>query len=77
MAQMESICTKLESGVGFSHGWALFALKYPPPLVPSILIASCDATGPRSSDCVEPSRAVHEAGPASVWMTPCETRKSA
>ena len=32
--------------VGFSNGWAEFALKNPPPLVPSILIASWDATGP-------------------------------
>ena len=31
------------SGVGFSKGWAELALKKPPPLVPSILMASCDA----------------------------------
>ncbi|MNT16016.1 hypothetical protein D3C72_1511010 [compost metagenome] len=28
------------------------ALKKPPPLVPSILIASCEATGPMASVCV-------------------------
>jgi hypothetical protein len=26
--------------VGFSNGWALFALKKPPPFVPSTLITS-------------------------------------
>ena len=40
------------SGVGFSNGCALFALKKPPPLVPSILIASCEATGPCAIVCV-------------------------
>ena len=50
--KMDSICTKLASGVGFSYGWAEFALKKPPPLVPSILIASCDATGPMARVCV-------------------------
>ena len=43
---MESICSKLLSGVGFSNGCELLALKNPPPLVPSILMASCEATGP-------------------------------
>ena len=37
---------KLVSGVGFSYGCAELALKKPPPLVPSILMASCEATGP-------------------------------
>ena len=48
---MESICRKLLSGVGFSKGWLLLALKKPPPLVPSILIASCEATGPCAMVC--------------------------
>jgi len=34
------------SGEGFSNGCALFALKKPPPLVPSSLIDSCEATAP-------------------------------
>ena len=37
---------KFESGVEFSNGWAALALKKPPPLVPNILIAICEATGP-------------------------------
>ena len=41
-----SISTKFESGVGFSNGCAEFALKKPPPFVPSCLIAICDAAGP-------------------------------
>ncbi len=49
---------KLVSGVGFSNGWALLALKNPPPLVPSSLIASCDATGPIAIVCVPPSSVV-------------------
>ena len=43
---MASISRKFESGVGFSNGCAEFALKNPPPFVPSCLIAICDATGP-------------------------------
>ena len=38
--------------VGFSYGCAEFALKKPPPLVPSSLIASWEATGPIGSVCV-------------------------
>ena len=41
-----SISRKLVSGVGFSNGWALFWPKNPPPLVPSCLMAICDAAGP-------------------------------
>jgi K+-transporting ATPase ATPase A chain len=39
------------SAVGFSNGWAELALKKPPPLVPSSLIASCEATGPIPISC--------------------------
>jgi hypothetical protein len=52
MTKIESICRKFENGVGFSNGCALLALKKPPPLVPSILIASCEATGPCAIVCV-------------------------
>ena len=44
--KIESICTKFVSGVGFSNGCAELALKKPPPLVPSLLTASCEAMGP-------------------------------
>ena len=46
MIRIASISTKLENHVGFSYGIAEFTLKNPPPLVPSILIASWPATGP-------------------------------
>ena len=46
------------NGVGFSNGCAELALKKPPPLVPSILMASCDATGPCAIVCFAPSSVV-------------------
>ncbi len=58
MAKMRTIWRKLISGVGFSNGWALLALKKPPPLVPSILITSCEATGPSAMTCFSPSTVV-------------------
>ena len=48
---MDSISRKLESGVGFSKGWAELTLKKPPPLVPSCLMAICEAAGPTASTC--------------------------
>ena len=56
MSRMESISRKLDSGVGFSKGWAELALKKPPPLEPSCLIATCDAAGPTAMTCSAPSR---------------------
>ena len=49
--KIASICRALLNGVGFSNGCAELALKKPPPLVPSILIASCEATGPMARVC--------------------------
>ena len=74
---METICTKFDRGVGFSNGWALFALKKPPPFVPSILIASCEATGPMARTCFAPSSVVSSRYGSRFCSTPCETRKSA
>ena len=51
MIRIAKICTTFANGVGFSYGCAEFALKKRPPSVPSILIASCDATGPIASVC--------------------------
>ena len=42
----ERFSMKFENGVGFSNGWAELALKKPPPFVPSILMAVCEAAGP-------------------------------
>ena len=49
--KIEKICTKLDSGVGFSYGWEALAFTYPPPLVPSILIATWEAIGPCTMVC--------------------------
>ncbi len=46
MMMTRSIANQSENPVGFSNGWDELALKKPPPLVPSCLIASCEATGP-------------------------------
>src|ERR1022692_3183888 len=60
--KISNIWSRFVSGVGFSYGWAEFALKYPPPLVPSILITNWDAKGPCSITWVVPSRVVTVAG---------------
>ena len=56
--KMATIWMRLASAVGFSNGCAELALKKPPPLVPSILIASCEATGPSAMVCFAPSSVV-------------------
>ncbi len=58
IAKIEIICTKFDSAVGFSNGCAALALKKPPPLVPSILMAICEATGPTAMVCLAPSSVV-------------------
>ena len=68
---------KLESGVGFSNGCAELALKKPPPFVPSILIASCEATGPCAMVCAAPSSVFTSVYGAKFCGTPCHTRNSA
>src|SRR5574343_277674 len=49
--KMARTSRKLASGVGFSKGWAELTLKKPPPLVPSCLMAICDAAGPTAMLC--------------------------
>ena len=61
---------RLVHGVGFSNGCAAFALKNPPPLVPSSLIASCEATGPPGTVAVPPVIVDTSWNPARFWMTP-------
>ena len=56
---MPNIARKFVSGVGFSNGCALLALKKPPPLVPNCLMISCDAAGPCAMTCLAPSTVVH------------------
>ena len=45
MTSIRKISIRFESGFGFSKGCAELALRMPPPLVPSSLIASWDAAG--------------------------------
>ena len=55
MASIASISRKFVSPFGFSNGNAELTLKNPPPLVPSTLMISCEATGPAApSDCTTP-----------------------
>ena len=52
ISRIASTSRKFDSGVGFSNGCAELTLKKPPPLVPSCLIATCEAAGPCGSRCV-------------------------
>ena len=54
MISTSSISKKLVNAVGFSKGWAELTLKKPPPLVPSSLITSWEATGPIAIVWVSP-----------------------
>ncbi len=51
MSRIASTSRKFDSGVGFSNGCAELTLKKPPPLVPSCLMATCEAAGPTASVC--------------------------
>jgi len=70
MTKIDSIWTRLVNALGFSNGCALLALKKPPPLVPSILIASWLATGPSTIVWRAPSSVVASTLLASVCGTP-------
>ena len=77
MAKIASICSRLANALGFSNGCALLALKKPPPLVPSSLIASCEATGPIASVCVPASSVCTSTGAEKFWITPRPTSATA
>ena len=64
------ISTTLLNGVGFSNGCAELAAKIPPPLVPSSLIASWDATGASALVTALPSRPVEAKPLWNDWITP-------
>ena len=51
MRRSKTVRSDSTSGVGFSNGWALLALKKPPPFVPNSLMISCEATGPCAIVC--------------------------
>ena len=70
MSSMSSTSTIDVHGVGFSNGCAEFALKNPPPLVPSSLMASWDATGPPGTTAEPPVMVVTSWNPLTFWITP-------
>ena len=74
---IDSSSTKFVNAVAFSNGMAELTLKKPPPLVPSCLIATCDATGPTASSWSAPSTVVAVTAWPMVWSTPPETRSTA
>ena len=51
ISRIAKISSRSLKPVGFSNGWAELALYGPPPLVPSSLIASCEANGPPGMCC--------------------------
>ena len=65
------------SAVGFSNGCAEFALKNPPPFVPTSLIASWNATGPSAIVCLAPSSVVASTLASSVCGTPIASSATA
>ncbi len=67
---MRKISKRFVHGVGFSNGCAEFVLKMPPPLVPSSLMASCEATGPPGIDWAAPATVVASVNPERFWITP-------
>ncbi len=77
MIRTASISTKLVNAVGFSNGCAELTLKNPPPLVPSSLIASWEATGPMPIDWVRPVTPCTVRYVVKFWIEPWQTRTSA
>jgi hypothetical protein len=77
MRRSRKISRRLVKGWGFSSGWAELALKNPPPLVPSSLIASWDATGPPSTCWVPPASVSTAVWGFRFWITPFATRTTA
>ncbi len=71
------ISSQLVKPVGFSNGCAELALKKPPPLVPSSLMTSCEATGPPGIDWVSPPRVAMSWKPWKFWIMPLATITSA
>ena len=76
-SRKDQFSSRLLSADGFSNGCAELALKKPPPLVPSSLIASWKATGPREMVCLAPSSVVASTDGASVCGTPIASSSAA
>ena len=70
MISRAAISIRLDTGDGFSNGWAELALKKPPPLVPSSLIASWLATGPPGRVWLPPAIVLTTRSGSRFWITP-------
>ena len=77
MTSNRKISNRLVNAVGFSNGCAEFAFRYPPPLVPSSLIASCEAISPPGKVCEPPVTVAISIGGLRFWITPDTTSTSA
>ncbi len=77
MMMIETTSRRLLHGLGFSNGWDEFGPKKPPPLVPSCLIETSAATGPRAIACSPFSSVLAFAAPWNVIGTPVATSRTA
>ncbi len=75
--RISSSSTTFVKPLAFSNGIAELTLKKPPPLVPSSLIDSCEATGPSAIRPCSPSTVVKAFEAESDCTTPWETSTSA
>jgi hypothetical protein len=73
MTSSRKISMRLLSAFGFSNGCAELALKIPPPLVPSSLIASWEPAGASGRVCAAPSTPVTSTPERSDITTPVAT----
>ena len=77
IASTSRISNRFVHAFGFSNGCAEFALKKPPPFVPSSLMTSWEATGPPWIVWLPPTSIVTSCGLLRFWMTPPATSTSA
>lgn len=73
----ETIWKQLVQKSAFSSGWVELGPKKPPPFVPSCLIATKAAAGPRAMVCTAPSSVVTVAAPSKLIGTPRRAMKQA
>jgi hypothetical protein len=70
ISRIRNICSRFVNPLGFDSGCAELALRVPPPLVPSSLMASWAANGPPGITCGTPSSVVATVKPWRFWMAP-------
>lgn len=70
MSSISTISKTLVQALGFSKGWALLALKTPPPSPVKSLIGSQEPTGPSRMVCWAPAIVVTVWPAPRPWTTP-------